>query len=186
MSNKWDPIAQRYGVLQQDGKSILYDGDDQPTQVDANRLQEAGTVFNWMRGEMGEMSEVMFNVASRSALNVIYDKKGMFDKTVKEFAICESIYTLFAKDYLAWISNIMYNAPRKVTDPRVWFTSSDIEGAANHTIGLEIVSQIYQMVVNKRSFKLSLPDITRNIVALTAANILQRRSQSAGTSYRQQ
>lgn len=187
----WDSKTKRYAQLVKtvgDNATVRYSGDTADTTVPISQLSPAGTVMNWFssEGQSGDIQEIMFNCIARSGIHAIYDKKQFFDGKMKEFAMVETIYMLFMKNYVEWITNIMPNVPRDVTDPKAWFISQDVEGAVNHAIGFEITYQLYQMVMKKPSFKFNLNEIVKNIVAFTTANVVQRRSTKTGTAHRSQ
>ena len=184
----WDDSAKRYGTLDDGKNQIKYDGDKDFVDVkDISKISDANMVAGWMKDGFGggSLTEVMWNTAARAAVNALYDKKGAFDQTVKDFAISEAVYTLFAEDWLAPYISILQNVPVKVADPRAFFRQQDLEAAINHALGLTLTENAWKMLIQRKGFSLSVPKLLRNIVSLTVANIIQRRNQVAGADYRQ-
>ena len=85
----WDSSVNRYGTLSDDERQIQYDGSKDVVDVpDPSKLSEANMAASWLKGGLGSdgsLMEVLWNVGFRSGINVFWDKKPVFDQTVKDF-----------------------------------------------------------------------------------------------------
>ena len=182
----WNPTVGRYGTLQSqsgDSGQIIYDGDGSTqSAVSMSQLQPAGTMMSWISGEQGDFGEILWNVAARAGISMVYDRKPVMSAEIKQFAMVEAATTLFFKQYLRWIQ-LSANPPVTIKDPREFLNRSDFEGALNATLQNEIVNQGYNLVF-KKGIKVDFGQILRGLVSRVAANMVQRRNQTTGANFR--
>ena len=101
---------------------------------------------------------------------------------MKSFALSEVLY-VWVRPYIEWISFVA-NPPVQIQDPALWISSSDIQGALNHVTHTSLI-QAGMDLFQKKGLKFpSMSTVLKNVVAIAAGNVAQRRMADARSNFR--